>query len=167
MRQVNDRKLHKHVFWEIQGAVTLNNYSTFNGTIVCNNGALGAINTGVVINGRLLTTDGALTNTAITAAITSGCGAPTGITPIEAMGESITVYPNPFGNVININISTGMQTDRYEVAVYDMIGEAVRHINITDQLTTIDAGRLPAGIYLCKIISNGQVVKTQKLISAN
>ena len=56
----------------------INNYSVFNGTIVCNNGALGAINTGVVINGRLLTTTGALTTTAVTALMPPGCssGAP-------------------------------------------------------------------------------------------
>jgi len=44
----------KNVYWKIEGAVSINNYSVFCGTIVCNNGALGAINTGVVLNGRAL-----------------------------------------------------------------------------------------------------------------
>jgi hypothetical protein len=68
----------KNVFWKIEGAVGINNYSYFCGTIVCHNGSLGAINTGVVINGRLLTTNGALTTAAITAIMPEGCttGAP-------------------------------------------------------------------------------------------
>jgi len=71
----------KNVYWKIEGAVSLNNYSIFKGTIVSNNGALGALNTGVAIDGRLLTTNGALTTTAATVIATvipSACG-PTGI----------------------------------------------------------------------------------------
>src|ERR1019366_1066166 len=68
----------KNVYWKIEGAVSINNYSVFNGTIICNNGALGALNTGVTLNGRALITTGALTTTAITAIIPSVCN-PAGI----------------------------------------------------------------------------------------
>jgi hypothetical protein len=61
------------VFWKIEGAAGINNYSVFNGTMVVNNGSLGALNTGVVLNGRALTTTGALTCTAITAIMPAGC----------------------------------------------------------------------------------------------
>ncbi len=63
----------KNVYWMVDGAVSINNYSVFNGTIICNNGALGALNTGVTLNGRALTTTGALTTAAITATIPSSC----------------------------------------------------------------------------------------------
>ncbi len=63
----------KNVYWKIEGAVSINNYSVFNGTIICNNGALGALNTGVVLNGRALTTNGALSVTAATVTIPSTC----------------------------------------------------------------------------------------------
>ncbi len=63
----------KNVYWKVEGAVSLNNYSVFNGTIICNNAALGAINTGVVLNGRALTTAGALSTAAITATIPEVC----------------------------------------------------------------------------------------------
>ncbi len=55
----------RNVFWKIEGAVSINNYSVFCGTIICNNGALG-LNTGVILDGRALTTTGALTTVAIT-----------------------------------------------------------------------------------------------------
>src|SRR6185369_7269082 len=60
----------KNVYWKIDGAVNINNYSVFKGTIICNNGALGAINTGVTFEGRALTTNGALSTTAMTAIVT-------------------------------------------------------------------------------------------------
>lgn len=68
----------KNVFWKIEGAVSINNYSTFAGTIVCNNGALNALNTGVTIDGRAFTTGGSVTTSAITATMPPGCssGAP-------------------------------------------------------------------------------------------
>ena len=56
----------KNVYWKIEGAVSINNYSVFRGTIICNNGALGALNTGVILDGRALTTAGALTTAAMT-----------------------------------------------------------------------------------------------------
>ncbi len=65
----------KNVYWLINGAVSINNYSVFRGTIVSNAGAVSALNTGVVIDGRLLTTTGALTTTDVTIKITPGCSA--------------------------------------------------------------------------------------------
>ncbi len=61
----------KNVYWKVEGAVTINDYSVFNGTIVCNNGALN-LNTGASINGRALTTNGAVGTAAIVATNPSG-----------------------------------------------------------------------------------------------
>ncbi len=68
--------LAKNVFWKIDGAVTISNYSIFKGTIVCNNGAM-LLTTGVSMEGRALTTTGALGTTAITALMPPGCGGST------------------------------------------------------------------------------------------
>lgn len=53
-----------HVYWLVEGAVEINNYSVFNGTLISNNGAIN-LNTGDSINGRALTTNGALSTAAI------------------------------------------------------------------------------------------------------
>ena len=47
----------KNVYWHVNGAVTISDYSIFNGTIVSDNGAITLL-TGVTLNGRALTTDG-------------------------------------------------------------------------------------------------------------
>jgi len=61
----------KNVFWKVEGAVSIDNYSVFSGSIVCNNGAI-SLNTGDTLYGRALTTSGALSTAAIDAAIASG-----------------------------------------------------------------------------------------------
>ncbi len=54
----------KNVYWKVDGAVTINDYSLFNGTIVSNNGAIN-LNTGDTVNGRALTTNGAVSTAAV------------------------------------------------------------------------------------------------------
>ena len=56
----------KNVYWEVQGAVTINNNSTFCGNIVCNNGAI-SLGPGVTLDGRALTTAGIINTSAMTA----------------------------------------------------------------------------------------------------
>lgn len=56
----------KNVYWVVQGAVTINNNSSFCGNIICNNGAI-VLGTGVNLNGRALATAGIINSTAITA----------------------------------------------------------------------------------------------------
>lgn len=62
----------KNVFWKIDGAVGINDFTMMVGTIVANNGAI-SLNTGVQLNGRALTTTGAFTSAAINAIATAGC----------------------------------------------------------------------------------------------
>jgi hypothetical protein len=62
----------KNVFWKVEGAVNINNYTDFKGTIIGNNGAVN-LSTGAKVEGRALTTNGALNTAAVTANITAGC----------------------------------------------------------------------------------------------
>jgi hypothetical protein len=64
----------KNVYWQVNGAVSINDYSVFNGTIIANNGAIN-LGTGVVLNGRALSTTGALTITAVTVLQPNAVGA--------------------------------------------------------------------------------------------
>jgi len=62
----------KNVFWKVDGAVDINDYSIFVGTIVANNGAID-LSTGVTLDGRAMTTTGALSTAAIDADMPLGC----------------------------------------------------------------------------------------------
>lgn len=61
----------KNVYWMVNGAVSINNYSDFNGTLVCY-GAIDLLQ-GATINGRALTVDGALNSNASNVTMTTGC----------------------------------------------------------------------------------------------
>lgn len=62
----------KNVFWKIEGAVNINDYSSFSGTIVANNAAIN-LATGDTIIGRAMTTNGAVSTSSIVDTITEGC----------------------------------------------------------------------------------------------
>ena len=155
----------KNVYWKVDGAAGINNYSVFCGTLVVNNGALGALNTGVTLNGRALTTTGALTTTAITANIPSPCNGTTGIAfyASENTSEVATIYPNPFSTSLNIRINDAATINNLQLRIYNILGQAVLTTNIIKQLTTLETGKLPAGAYFYNITSNDKTIQSGKL----
>lgn len=64
--------LAKNVYWKVDGAVSINDYSVFKGTVIANNGAIN-LTTGVAIEGRALTTTGAFHTAAITVTNSEAC----------------------------------------------------------------------------------------------
>jgi len=64
----------KNVFWMVDGAVSINNYSEFVGTIVVSVGAVNLVNTGVILDGRILTMNGLVTTAGLAASMPPGCG---------------------------------------------------------------------------------------------
>lgn len=156
----------KNVYWKIEGAVGINNYSVFRGTIVCNNGALGALNTGVTLDGRALTTTGALTTTALSAiapTLPSNC-ATVGIQLLDGTDQVVSIYPNPFTRYITIN--NVAQIDKAELKMYNVLGAEVMSVNISNQFTTFATSNLAAGVYYYKIISDvGKIVQSGKLVA--
>ncbi len=155
----------KNVYWKIEGAVGLNNYSVFCGTIVCNNGALGAIHTGVRINGRLLNTTGALTTAAIIATIPSACGI-TGLDEISGnvAKNPVSIYPNPFKGSLDI-IFNKSEPVKAELQLFNSIGAEIMSTTISNQLTSISTTNFPPGIYFYTVTENKRVIQTGRLVS--
>jgi len=157
----------KNVYWKIEGAVSINNYSVFCGTIVCNNGALGAINTGVKLNGRALTTSGSLTTAAIittmpaTGCILTGLGS----TGNDKTAGSVSIYPNPFSGSINIDLNEMPQVNKMEFSLFNLLGEEVSHSMITKQTTSLPISNLPSGIYFYKVTGENKIIQSGRLIS--
>ena len=156
----------ENVYWMIEGAVSISNYSVFRGTIVCNNGALGALNTGVVLDGRALTTSGSLTSTAVTAISPAPCVI-TGTAPANESGRAgtATIYPNPFSETIDVAIHAEIPTGQYAIKIYNAQGARVLSASLSNQLTTIETGHLPSGVYFYRISDNVKCVQSGRLIS--
>ena len=157
----------KNVYWKIEGAVSINNYSVFRGTIICNNGALGALNTGVMLDGRALTTTGALTTDAINAIATvipSNCST-VSVPPIDAAAESVTIYPNPFKTSMTIMINDESLVYVVEFKLYNILGIDLINKTLVRNITKLETSNLPSGIYFYKLICNGKTIQSGRLIS--
>lgn len=155
----------KNVYWKIEGAVNINNYSVFCGTIICNNGALGAINTGVVLNGKALLTTGALTVSSITTTMPAICP-PTAINSVNSDNTPVlSISPNPFKSFMTITLQDASKSNAYEITVYNETGKSVITKTITQQTTTFNAAQFHSGIYFYKVTGNGKLVQSGKLIS--
>ncbi|MBC7862450.1 MAG: DUF3494 domain-containing protein [Bacteroidia bacterium] len=157
----------KNVFWKVEGAVNINNYSVFRGTLICNNGALGAVNTGVELDGRMLTTTGALSTTAMNAIATvipGNCGS-VGIQSLNSEDKKIIIYPNPFSASASIYLNDLSQLNNCVLTIYNVLGEAVISTTITKQLTVIETSSFPSGIYFYKIMTNSTTIQSGKLVA--
>ncbi|MDD5184730.1 MAG: ice-binding family protein [Paludibacter sp.] len=154
----------KNVYWKIEGAVSINNYSVFCGTIICNNGALGAINTGVVLNGRALTTSGALTSAAITTIMPAVCVA-TAVTTLQVVNTAVTIAPNPLSSNTTIVINNDSKETNYNLKIYNVLGKEVMNTSLTARTTLLDTKELTTGIYFYKVMNNDMVIQSGKLIS--
>lgn len=159
----------KNVYWQVEGAVLLDDSTAFAGTLICNNGALGAINTGVYFDGRALTTTGALTTTAVTVvatAIPGNCSTATGINSTAETSEAVTIYPNPFSTTTTIKLNDASQINSYEISIFNVLGEAVIRTSLTSSATTISTSTLTTGMYFYKIIDKtGNTIQSGRMIS--
>jgi len=156
----------KNVFWKIEGAVTINNHSTFRGTLVCNNGALGAINTGVTVDGRAFTTTGALTTTAINTTMVNPCNAlSTDLLQTIDTHQAVSVYPNPF--TATVHIASNGPNRICVFRLYNVLGIQVMNTVITDASNAVDTKSLPAGIYHYNVTTENGTVHSGKLVSQN
>ncbi|HZL08575.1 MAG TPA: ice-binding family protein [Prolixibacteraceae bacterium] len=154
----------KNVYWKIEGAVNINNYSIFRGTIICHNGALGVFNTGVELDGRALTTSGSLTTNAITTTMTSHC-ATTGLAPAGSENTGASIYPNPFTSSLSIRLNDASQMNNSELGIYNILGVEVIHRLLVKQLNTLETSKLQRGIYFYKVSRDGKTIQSGKLVS--
>lgn len=65
----------RNIYWKVDGAVSINDYSVFHGIIIVNNAAISLVSVGVELYGKMLTTNGAVSTTAITAINPIDCSA--------------------------------------------------------------------------------------------
>ncbi|MDZ4666870.1 MAG: ice-binding family protein, partial [bacterium] len=81
-----------NVFWKVEGLVTMGTYTTFQGTLVVNNAAI-VMNIGDTLNGRGLSTVGAITANSAVVRITGGGGSSVSASgPLNfCEGDSVTL----------------------------------------------------------------------------
>lgn len=149
----------KNIYWIVNGAININDYSEFCGTIIANNGAVN-LSTGAIIDGRVLTTSGAFTTFAVTDNITAGCST-LSIGQVENT-KNMVVYPNPFTNTLNVQVKESNANSTFNL--YDVTGKIIVQKTINQSTTTIHL-RVAPGMYFYQFINDAGAVQTGKLIS--
>ncbi len=156
----------KNIYWLVNGAVDINDYSIFNGTII----SQGAINlfTGVELNGRALTNVGALETVAIigNATLPSSCINTSSIDNEENNLEKVLIYPNPFNSTATIKLENASLNNPYELFIYNSLGVVVMSKSITSNFTEINSNEMPNGIYFYNIIDSENRIISGTLITA-
>ena len=72
--------------------------------------------------------------------------------------DFVKIYPNPFNDILNINLPRG----DYEVFLIDMLGRTVRNMSVKEDFK-IQRDGLVEGLYLLQIVSKGNLVFTGKV----
>ena len=91
-------------------------------------------------------------------------GAGVGIKENDLPNYDVSVYPNPFTNVITLN-SENINLQQAELIITDVAGREIEKIsNLNTYTTQIDLESLKAGIYFYSIIEKTKTLATGKII---
>lgn len=85
---------------------------------------------------------------------------PVGLDEFTKSGNKLTIYPNPFLNEITASTTDNLPG---EIIIYDISSRKVIQKEFVNTIT-IDASRLPKGIYICEVRNAGGVLQKSKLV---
>ena len=81
-----------------------------------------------------------------------------GIPEIEK--ETIKVYPNPAINNLSLEVAGA---ENMSVFIYNSQGQQIYYGEWTDNSQTIDVSNFDRGLYVVKVINNGEMITTRVL----
>jgi hypothetical protein len=87
--------------------------------------------------------------------------APESVQELKELG--ISIFPNPAGEVIYIQLDQGLTVDR--VAIANVLGQEVRRVeNLTGSALTVNTSGLSSGIYFVNLYENDRYLGTAKML---
>ena len=92
---------------------------------------------------------------------------PTGFNVLSAEinNNPFIIYPNPFTTSIHFIINDVSQINETVLMIYNALGAEVINTSITKPLTSLKTVNFVPGIYFYKIIKDGTIIQSGKLIS--
>jgi hypothetical protein len=90
-----------------------------------------------------------------------GCNV-TGVNPPDRSG-SFVIYPNPTNGSFTIAFPEAFPGNGTEIVIYDMLEKKVYAESLSSTQTEIDLSSLSKGVYLVKVVSEGQL-HAQKIV---
>jgi len=154
----------KNVFWKVVGAVDIAANTHFAGTIVSKDGAI-SLGNASTLQGRALTTNGAINTNATTVTMTPGCSAvSTAISDKTVTKNHVSVfYPNTSNSSLIVTLKEVSTVYPTGIKLYNTIGKLVLSKVLSDQKTVIQTN-FPAGVYFYHLTRSNENIQTGKLI---
>ena len=78
--------------------------------------------------------------------------------------SDILVMPNPTTDVVRIYIDNTYLDAHAAYKIFDLSGRLLKQDHLTDNLQTIDLNSFSSGLYILKVSSNNQTLKTFKIV---
>ncbi len=89
-----------------------------------------------------------------------------GISPTSYLLSKMDVYPNPCENVFKVETEMP-NTGAVQFELYNSLGRKILSKTLTQKKNIMDLNQCPVGIYFYKMVSNGNVFASGKVIKEN
>ena len=76
----------------------------------------------------------------------------------------IILYPNPTTGIVNIRLTPETCTLKPEIHLFDIYGRRLQIMAVTAETIQIDLSRYATGVYLVKLVNDGKVIATGKVV---
>lgn len=127
-----------------QGRLQVNNYTTADSKLPVTTGTL-------YYRIKIIETSGVITYSTVSTVRLSGNGA-----------VNVLVMPNPMTNMLQVVLPVNTGTP--QINLLNAMGQVVISKTSAGGTNTINASSLSSGMYLLQVLSNGQVIYTQKIL---
>ena len=77
---------------------------------------------------------------------------------------NIRIYPNPTTSTVTLELAPGTYNLKHEIHVFDVYGQRLQIMPIRGETTQIDLSRYATGVYLIKLVNNGNVTAVRKVV---
>ena len=92
------------------------------------------------------------------------CDFETEITEIEP-NANWNIFPNPTNRYLNIELGGTNSLSRESIfEIHDVAGRLIKRVINRDRICSVDLGELPEGIYLLKMIRQGNPIEVEKIV---
>ena len=79
-------------------------------------------------------------------------------------GESLTLYPNPTTGIVTLRLSPEACSQSPEIQIFDIYGQLIQVIPVNGENPQIDLSSCSSGVYMVKLVNNGNVIGMQKVV---
>ena len=81
----------------------------------------------------------------------------------EVSGQDIEIYPNPTSDILNLRLKTNTNS---RIELYNLQGELINSWKVESNNSNLqlDISQLEVGVYVLRVIENGDVVLTEKIL---